>query len=97
MNQRNNITDDKKKKMIWICQTVNIEIQIISKNFTKNFKKKALPYFHTNVCSLTKNVDDFNMVLSELNVSFDILAITESWVKKNSLSPINLQLRHYSI
>ena len=86
-----------RKKMIWICQTVNIEIQIISKNFTKNFKKKALPYFHTNVCSLTKNVDDFNMVLSELNVGFDILAITESWVKKNSLSPINLQLRHYSI
>ena len=86
-----------RKKMIWICQTVNIEIQIISKNFTKNFEKKALPYFHRNACSLTKNVDDFNMVLSKWNVSFYILAITESWVKKNSLSQINLQLRHYSI
>ena len=25
-----------------------------------------------NVCSLTKNFDDFNIILSDLNVSFDI-------------------------
>ena len=50
-----------------------------------------------NVCSLTKNFDDFNILLSELNLSFDILAITESRIKKYSSSSINLQLNNYSI
>ena len=50
-----------------------------------------------NVCSLTKNFDDFNILLSELNVSFDILAIIESRIKKDWSSPINLQLNNYSI
>ena len=50
-----------------------------------------------NVCSLTKNFDDFNILLSELTVSFDILAITESRIKKDSSSPISLQLNNYSI
>ena len=36
-----------------------------------------------NVCLLTENFDDFNVLLSELNVSFDILAITESRIKKD--------------
>ena len=47
-----------------------------------------------NVCSITKNFDDFNILLSELNVSFDILAITESRIKKDSSSAINLQLNN---
>ena len=50
-----------------------------------------------NVYSLTKFFDDFNILLSELNISFDIIAITESRIKKDSSSPINLQLNNYSI
>ena len=46
-----------------------------------------------NVYSLTKNFDDFNILLSDLNVSFDI---TETRIKKDSPSPINLQLSNYS-
>ena len=42
-----------------------------------------------NVCSLTKTFDDFNILLNDLNVYFDILAITESRIKKSSSSPIN--------
>ena len=49
-----------------------------------------------NVCSLTKNCDDFNILLSDLNVGFDILAITEIWIKKDSSSTIDLQLSNYS-
>ena len=48
------------------------------------------------VCSLNKNFDDFNILLNELNVSFDILAITETRIKKDSPSPISLQLSNYS-
>ena len=50
-----------------------------------------------NVCSLTKKFGDFNILLSELDGSFDILAITESRIKKDSSSPINIQLNKYSI
>ena len=67
------------------------------KNLTKDFKRKALSFFHMNVCSLTKYFDDFNILLSDLNVSFDILAITETRIKKDSSSTINLQLNNYSI
>ena len=66
------------------------------KSLTKDFKRKALSFFHMNVCSLTKNFNDFNMLLSDLSVSFDILAITETRIKKDSSSPINLQLSNYS-
>ena len=45
-----------------------------------------------NVSSLTKNVDHFNILLNELNVNFDILAITESRIKKDSPSTVNLHL-----
>ena len=50
-----------------------------------------------NVSSLTKNFDDFNILLNDLNVNFDILAITESRIKKDSSSPINLHLDKYSV
>ena len=43
------------------------------------------------------NFNDYNILLSDLNVSFDILAITETRIKKYSSSPINLQLCNYSI
>ena len=50
-----------------------------------------------NVSSLTKNFDDFNILLNDLNVNFDILAITESHIQKDSSSPINLHLDNYSV
>ena len=37
------------------------------------------------------------MLLSELNVTFDILAIAESRIKKDSSSATNLHLNSYSI
>ena len=50
-----------------------------------------------NVRSLTKNLDGFSILLNDLNVNFDILAITESHIKKDSPSPVNLYLNNYSI
>ena len=50
-----------------------------------------------NVCSLTKNSDDFNILLNDLDFNFDILAITESCIGKDSSSPVNLHLDNYSI
>ena len=50
-----------------------------------------------NVFSLTKNFDHFNILLKDLNVNFHILANTESCIKKDSLSPVNLSLNNYSV
>ena len=44
-----------------------------------------------------QNFDDFNTLLHDLNVNFDILAITESCIKKDSSSPVNLDLDNDSI
>ena len=96
MNQLNNFTDDEKENELNLPNSKYRDPDYF-KNLTKDFKRKALYFFDMNVCSLTKNFDDFNMLLSELNVSFDILAITESRIKTNSSSPINIQLNNYSI
>ena len=95
MNQLNNFTDDEKENELNLPNR-KYRDTYYSKNLTKDFKRKALSFFHMNVCSLTKNFDDFNRLLNELNVSFDILAVTETRIKKVSSSPINLQLSNYS-
>ena len=76
---------------------VNIEIQAISRILLIILKGRPYLFFHMNVCSLIKNSDDFNTLLSDLNASFDILAIIETGIKKNSTTPVNLQLNNYSI
>ena len=50
-----------------------------------------------NVCSLTKNVYDFNILRNDLSVNFDILTITKSRSKKDSSCPVNLHLNNYSV
>ena len=43
-----------------------------------------------NVCSLTKNFDDseiYYILIADLYVNFNILAITESCIKKDLSSP----------
>ena len=95
MNQLNNFTDDEKENELNLPNR-KYRDTYYSKNLTKDFKRKVLSFFHMNVCSLTKNFDDFNRLLNELNFSFDILAVTETRIKKGSSSRINLQLSNYS-
>ena len=47
-----------------------------------------------NVSSLTKT---FNILLCDLNVNFDIFAIIESCIQKDSSIPINIHLGNYSV
>ena len=96
MNQLNNFTDDEKENELNLPNCKYRDTDYF-KNLTKDFKRKALSFFHMNVCSLTKHSDDFNILLSDLNVSFDILAITETRIKKDSSSSINLQLNNLSM
>ena len=91
LNQLNNFTDDEKENELNLSNCKYRDTDYF-KNLTKDFKRKALSFFHMNVCSLTKNFDNFYILLNELNVSFEILAIAETRIKKDSSSPINLQL-----
>ena len=51
-------------------------------------KSKSLPLFHVNACSLSKNFDHLQHLLSCTNKIFDIIAITETRIKKTFLQQI---------
>ena len=91
MNQLNNFIDDEKENELKLPNCKYRDKDYFQK-LSRNFKRKTLSLFHMNISSLTKNYDDFNILLNDLNVNFDILAITESRVKKDSSSPVNLHL-----
>ena len=82
MNQLNNFIDDGKENELNLPNWKYRDTDYF-KNLTKDFRRKALSFFHMNVCSLNKNFDDFNIILSDLNVSFESLAITETRIKKD--------------
>ena len=94
MNQLNNFTDGVKENEFKLPNCKYRDIDYFQK-LSRDFKRKILSFFRMNVSSLTKNFDDFNILLNDLNVNFDILAITESCIKKDSSSPVNLHLDNY--
>ena len=46
-------------------------------------KKKSLGIFHTNICSLQANVDKLEDLLHDLDYTFDIIALSETWNPEN--------------
>ena len=57
-------------------------------------KNKSLSLFHINACSLNKNFDDLQHLLSCTKTKFDIIAISETRITKEvSLSNNLPQLR----
>ena len=96
MNQLNNFTDGEKENELKLPSCKYRDLDYFQK-FSSSFKRKTLSFFLINLSSLTKNFGDFNILLNDLNVNFDILAITESRIKKDSSSPENLHLDNYSI
>ena len=66
-------------------------------NLQSNIKSKSVSIFHHNVCSLSKNFDQLHALLTELDIDFDIIGITESRISKTSFSPTNVALANYAI
>ena len=60
-------------------------------------KSKILSIFYHNVCSLSKNFNQLHALLTELDIDFDFIEITESRISKTSLSPTNIALANYAI
>ena len=63
MNQLNNFTDDEKESELNLPNCKYRDPDYF-KSLAKDFRRKALSFFHINVWSFTKNFDDFNILLS---------------------------------
>ena len=59
-------------------------------------KNKSLSLFHINACSLNKNFDDFQHLLSCTKNVFDLIAISETRITKQVSLLNNLNLNNYS-
>ena len=67
MNQLNNFKDDEKENELNF-PNCKYRDKVYFENLTKDFIRKALPFFHVNVCSLTKNFDGFNILNKKFNI-----------------------------
>ena len=57
----------------------------------------SLSLFHINACSLSRNFDDLQHLLSCTNKIFDNIAITDTRIKENVSKTYNLSFKNYSI
>ena len=78
------------------CLTVNIETSYFS-NLDVELKSKCLSFFHPIINSLSKNFDNFNHLINELKLEFDILGISESRILKSQSLNTNVSLQNYVI
>ena len=66
-------------------------------NLPGNIKSKSLSILHHNVCSLSKHFDQLHALLTELDIDFEFIGITESRISKTNFSPTNIALANYAI
>ena len=59
-------------------------------------KKNYLSLFHINACSLSKNFDDLEYLLKTTNANFDIIAISETRILKNTKIVKNINIPNFS-
>ena len=60
-------------------------------------KHKSLVLFHINACSLNKKFDDLGHLLKCTYKVFDIIAVTETRITKQTSLTTNINLRNYAI
>ena len=71
------------------CKYTDIE----SFNHKKDPNKFSI--FHTNIGSISKHIDELRDTLSFLNYDFDIIGITETKIRKNIKTKVNLDIDGY--
>ena len=59
-------------------------------------KDKSLTLFDRNACSLNKNFDDLEHLLSCTSKNFDVIAITETRITNHSSLTNNLTMNNFS-
>ena len=78
---------------------VNSKFYDIDQTQTLKFpdKHKSLALFHINACSLNKNFDDPDHLLKCTNKVFDIIAVSETRITKQTSFTTNISLKNYAI
>ena len=59
-------------------------------------KNKSLSLFHINACSLSKNFDDLEHLLKCTNKVFDIVAVSQTRITRNTSLTSNINFQNYS-
>ena len=95
-NQFNNTSHEKNNDPE---KVVNSKFYDIDQIQTLKFpdKHKSLALFHIYACSLNKNFDDLNHLLKCTNTVFDIIAISETRITKQTSLTTNINLENYTI
>ena len=94
-NQFNNFSPEQKKEP---GNVVNSNYYDIDQFQTLEFddKNESLSLFHINACSLSKNFDDLEYLLKCTNKVFDIVAVSETRITRNTSLTSNINLQNYS-
>ena len=99
LSQLNNLSEKEDDDNENLLNTVNCKYRDISyfSNLDVELKSKCLSFFHLNINSLSKNFDNFNHLINELKLKFDILGISESRISKFQALNTNVSLQNYVI
>ena len=95
-NQLNNTSPEKNNDPVNVANSKYYDIDQIQTLKFPN-KHKSLALFHINACSLNKNFDDLEHLLKCTNKVFDIIAVTETRITKQTSLTTNINLRNYAI
>ena len=71
------------------------EVDAFKKAFNSNNRKGTT--FHINISSLSYKFDQLHILISETNISFDVIGITETRLKKQTLRTTNIDINGYNL
>ena len=94
VNQFNNATLENSNDPEKITSSKYYDIDEMNK-FETPHKNKPLSLFHINACSLNKNFDDLQYLLSCTKNFFDIIAVSETRITRSVSLLNNLSLNNY--
>ena len=93
-NHFNDFTSDNKSSNDIInCKYYNVEELSVLKDFQNN---ASLSLFHLNISSLPKHIDELEHLIYSSGLNFDVLAISESRVLRNTNTISNINFAGYS-
>ena len=59
-------------------------------------KNSCLSLFHNNTCSLNKNFEDLESLIKSTNINFEIMAISETMILKDTNIRKNINIPNFS-
>ena len=85
---------------ITVIQTLWYKVNIMTlmncNNWNSPIKKSVCLFLHINSWSLNKNFEEPQNLLQSINIHFDVIAITETRITKNTSVTQNTELSDYS-